>query len=149
MAQRIITLNEILDMCDAFTQNHPTLRDFDYGDSSSIGTEKQMNHPFMWATHNQPSYINVENRANTPELNLMFIFMDKLNIQDGTTNTREIMSDMFQTVQDFVLEITTKWGAYGIKILENASIMPVFDDTTDKASGWTLELNLKLMYYNC
>lgn len=146
---RIISLNEVLNKCQKFVDQHPILKDFEYGETSDINVTREMAYPFVWATHNQPSQIIADNRTTIPELNIMFIFMDKVNITNNTTNKREVMSDMFQCVQDLIKDISTNWSSIGIKIGGDASVSPIFDETTDKSAGWYAEVRLKLMYNNC
>ena len=154
---RIVTLNEVLNLCENFVSSHPMISDFGYGPTSEIGTSRQMKFPYIWATHQTDSYIRVANKTAIPELNLMFLFMDQINNQnntddnvgEGSDNGTDIMSDMFQLLQDFVIEIETNWGQYGIMITEDVRALATFDETTDKVNGWAGEFSLKLSYTNC
>lgn len=153
---RIVTFNELLNLCDDFVASSPMVKDFDYGPTSEIGTSRQMRFPYIWATHQTDSYIRIENKTGIPELKILFLFMDQLNDQnitegngEGSNNGRDIMSDMFQLAQDFVTNIEKNWGKLGIKISEDVRIFPAFDETPDKVNGWGAEITLKLKYINC
>jgi len=157
MATRIVTLNEILDLFQQFVDGHPQLRDFGYGPTSDIGTTKQMEFPFMWASHQSDSYIRIGNKTSIPELKIILIFMDQVNIQanvndavgQNSNNGQEIMSDMLQVLQDCVVDIQLNYGQYGIMMSEDVRIYPAFDETTDKTNGWVGEFTLKLTQFNC
>ena len=154
---RIVTLNEILDLFKAFADAHPQLRSFGYGPTSDIGTTKQMKFPYLWASHQSDSYIKIGNKTSIPELKIVLIFMDQINIQknvedaigEDSDNGQEIMSDMLQVLQDCVVEIQNNYGQYGIMISEDVRVYPAFDETTDKANGWVGEFTLKLRQFNC
>jgi hypothetical protein len=154
---RIVTLNEVLDLFQQFVDAHPQLRDFGYGQTSDIGTTKQMQFPYLWASHQSDSYIRVINKTAIPELKILLLFMDQVNDQknvndavgQNSNNGQEVMSDMLQVLQDCITHIEVNWGAFGIKIVEDVRCYPGFDETTDKVNGWVGELTLKLTYYNC
>ena len=154
---RIVTLNEVLGYMKAFQESHGMLNDFGYGSTSEIGTSRQMSFPYMWVSHQSDSYIRVLNKTSLPELKFLVFFMDQINIQENfedtngenSDNGQEVMSDMFQCVQDLVMEIEKSWGVYGIKISEDVRFFPGFDETQDAVNGWVCEITLKLSYVNC
>jgi len=151
----IVTLNQIIDLCRAFVASHPNLNDFGYGQTSDIGTTRQMRFPYMWAGHQSDSYIRIGTNNAIPELKFLFFFMDKINDQTGlnqngeaSNNGQDIMSDCLQYAQDFVNEVLATWGSKGIKISEDVRVFPGFDETTDKVNGWIIEVTFKLKYIN-
>lgn len=154
---RIVTLNELLTLMKNFVTAHPQMRDFGYGPTSDIGTSRQMQFPYLWATHQSDSYIRIDNKTAIPELKIVLLFMDQVNDQnltDGAAgedsdNGQEIMSDTLQYLQDCVTEIEINWGQYGLKIAEDVRIFPAFDETTDKVNGWAAEVTFRMSYINC
>lgn len=152
----IVTLNQILDLCESFVSAHPMLDDFGYGSTADIGTSRAMRFPYMWASHQSDSYIRILNKTAIPELKILFFFMDKVNDMkniknrngEESNNGQEVMSDCLQYAQDFVNEVVANWGAYGISISEDVRIFPGFDETTDKVNGWVAEVTMKLKYVN-
>lgn len=145
-------------MFNDFSTDHLQLNDFGYGPTSDIGTSKNMSFPYLWVTHSQASSIVISNKTQIPEMSLTFIIVDQINNQknyldvngNNSNNTQEIMSDMFQVAQDFIGYIITDLNKYGVKVMdESMGISPVMDETTDKVSGWSLDLRLKIVYSNC
>lgn len=154
----IITINQLMAMFKDFATNHKQLNDFGYGQTSEIGTSRQMQFPYLWITHRTPSRINVTNKTQVPELILTFLLVDQINNQTNylnengldSDNGQEIISDMFQVAQDLVTYISTQMGQYGVMLMEDSiSVEPVFDETDDKVYGWLIEPSLKLMHVNC
>lgn len=154
----ILTYNQVIKLFNNFVNGHKFLNDFGNGQTSEIGTSRQMNFPYLWVTHRVPSTFNVTNRTLIPELNLTFILVDQINIQDNfenvngdnSTNVQEVLSDTYQYAQDLVTYIITTMGQYGVKIAdESVSLEPVYDETPDKAYGWVIDINLQITHHNC
>lgn len=155
---KIITINQLIEMFQTFSDKHFQLNDFGYGPTSEIGKSRDMKFPYLWITHSQSSTININSRNQTPILNLTFIIVDQINDQknylningNDSNNIQEIMSDTFQTIQDLIHYCLTELGKMGVKILEEQmNINPIMDETTDKVSGWSIDLTLQLMHLNC
>jgi hypothetical protein len=154
----IISINQLIQMFEDFATAHLQLNDFGYGPTSEIGTSRNMNFPYLWITHRTPSSINVLNKTQIPELRLTFIIVDQLNNQinidvdngSNSNNEQEVLSDCFQIAQDLVNYISTQMGQFGVMLMdETIAIEPVYDETPDAASGWVMDLALKLKHSNC
>jgi hypothetical protein len=153
----IISLNQIVDLFQSFSDRHYFLNDFGFGATSEIGTSRQMDFPYMWVTLNENSVINPQNRTAIPELSFSVLFMDKTNIQSNyleingvnSDNVQEILSDMLQVLQDFVTEVQVEWGNYGIIFQDNINCFPATDETQDKVNGWVGQFTFKLKHSNC
>ena len=153
----IISLNQVVDLFQNFSERHYFLNDFGFGPTSEIGTSRQMNFPYMWVTLNENSVINPQNRTAIPELSFSVLFMDKTNIQtnylningDNSNNVQEILSDMLQVLQDFITEVQVDWGNYGIIFQDTISCFPATDETQDKVNGWVGQFSFKLKHSNC
>tara|TARA_R110002074_G_scaffold333560_1_gene503796 strand:- start:29 stop:520 length:492 start_codon:yes stop_codon:yes gene_type:complete len=155
---QIITLNQLIKLFNDFSDDHFQLNDFGYGDTSEIGTSRKMEFPYLWITHRTPSRINVTNKTAIPQFTLTVVVADQLsdieNVGDdngsASNNEQEILSDMFQVLQDFVTYISTSLGVYGVQLTEDAvSVEPVHDETTDKVSGWIADFTINLRHSNC
>jgi hypothetical protein len=155
---KIITVNQLIEEFKRFSDAHFQLKDFGYGPTSDIGKSRSMSFPYLWVTHRTPSTISVQNKTQIPEMALTFVIVDQLNYQENylaangldSDNQQEVISDCFQIAQDLVNYISQNLGARGIKIMDEAfTIEPTFDDTDDRVSGWVLDLNLKLIHFNC
>ena len=100
----IITLKEVVQMFRAFKDAHLQINDFGYGPVSDISTATEMEFPYMWVTHTQPSVINYKRHSQIPSWNFSFLFLDQINQQTNhseenglnTDNQEDIMSDQFQ-----------------------------------------------------
>ena len=154
----IISINQLIQMFEDFATAHLQLNGFGYGPTSEIGTSKKMDFPYLWITHRTPSNIVVSNKTQIPEVRLTFIIVDQLNNQvnladangSNSTNEQEVLSDCFQIAQDLVNYISTQMGQFGVMLMDEAiSIEPVYDETPDAASGWVMDLALKLKHSNC
>lgn len=153
----IISLNQIVDLFQSFSERHYFLNDFGFGQTSEIGTSRQMDFPYMWVTLNDDSLINPQNRTAIPELSFSVLFMDKTNIQTNyldingvnSDNVQEVLSDMLQVLQDFVTEVQVEWGNYGIIFQDTISCYPGIDETQDKVNGWVGQFSFKLKHSNC
>jgi hypothetical protein len=154
----IITLNQILKLMSDFSLAHPQLNDFGFGQTSDIGTSKQMDFAYMWATfENDSLFVISPNKSIIPELSFTLLFVDKINNQENVNNTngensnngQEILSDMFLVAQDFVTEVVATWSQYGVSIIGDISAFPLQDETDDKANGWGIRMTLRLKYVTC
>lgn len=153
----IISLNQVVDLFQNFSERHYFLNDFGFGPTSEIGTSRQMDFPYMWVSLNENSVINPQNRTAIPELSFSVLFMDKTNIQtnylningDNSNNVQEILSDMLQVLQDFITEVQVDWGNYGIIFQDTISCFPATDETQDKVNGWVGQFSFKLKHSNC
>jgi len=155
---RIVSINEILGYFKTFQEAHAQLTDFGYGPTSDIGTSVQMDFAYLWVTHQSDSYIKIStNKTQIPELKFVLLFMDQVNIQENfegvngenSNNGQEIISDMFQVLQDCLADIISNWGTYGIMIAEDVRVYPAFDETNDAVNGWAAEVTFKLSHINC
>lgn len=157
MSVNIISLNQIVDLFQSFSERHYFLNDFGFGQTSEIGTSRQMDFPYMWVSLNDNSVINPQNRTAIPEISFSVLFMDKTNIQSNyleingvnSDNTQEILSDMLQVLQDFITEVQVEWGNYGIMFQDTISCYPGIDETQDKVNGWIGQFSFKLKHSNC
>lgn len=154
----IITYNELIKMFEDFVTNHKQLRTFGNGPTSEIGTSKQIDYPLLWSTHRTPSTFNITNKTLIPQMNLTFIIVDQINIQENyedtngvqSNNGQEVLSDTFQIAQDLVTYISTELGTYGVMFsVDTLSIEPVYDELPDKVNGWVLDVTLQLRHTNC
>lgn len=153
----IITLNQLLAQFRLFAANHPQLNDFGYGMTSDIGTTRQMQMPYMWVTHEQDSTYTIANKIIEPQINLTFLFVDKINNQrnfsnqvgEDSNNGQEVISDMEMVARDFLVHVATSLGQYGINFASDASGTVVQDETDDKVNGWMLRVTFKLKFVNC
>jgi hypothetical protein len=156
MPLTITSINQILDELNAFADAHPQLHDFGYGPVSEIGVSKQMSFPYFWVTHQSDSYIRIENKTTIPELRFLFLFVDQVDNQENYSNIngqqshngQEIISDMFQVVQDCINHIMTTFQTLGIYISEDVRTYPVFDETPDRVNGWAAEVTMRIKYLN-
>jgi hypothetical protein len=147
----IISINQINDLLEAFTNNHLFLNSYGIGSTSEIGVSRQLKFPYLWCTFGENTTIQVQNNTTIPSLDLTIIVADQKNIQEtgDDFNVLENLSDCFQIQQDLVTTITTEWGKWGIKISGDVRLYPVIDETQDAVNGWALELKLKLNHHNC
>lgn len=154
----IITMNQLIKMFSDFADAHLQLNDFGYGPTSDIGTSRQMEFPYMWATHRGSSRLTVNNKTQIPQMTMTFLVVDQINIQSNykdangldSDNSQEIISDTLQIIQDFVTYVSSQLGKYGVKLMENdITCEPVFDETPDKVSGWVIDMDLQLRHSNC
>ena len=154
----IITMNQLIKMFSDFADAHLQLNDFGYGPTSDIGTSRQMDFPYMWATHRGSSRLTVNNKTQIPQMTMTFLVVDQINIQSNyknangldSDNSQEVISDTLQIIQDFVTYVSSQLGKYGVKLMENdITCEPVFDETPDKVSGWVIDMDLQLRHSNC
>jgi hypothetical protein len=153
----IISLNQIVDLFNDFTQRHYFLNDFGFGPTSDIGTSRKMDFPYLWLTLNEDSTINPQNRTSIPEISFSILLMDKINNQPNyeningldSDNQQEVMSDMLQILQDFITDVQVEWGNYGIMFQDQVSFYPAVDETTDKVTGVVGQFRFKLKHSNC
>lgn len=153
----IITLNQLIAQFRLFSQNHIQLNDFGYGMTSDIGTTRQMEMPYMWVTHEQDSSYVIANKVIEPQINLTFLFVDKINNQrnfsnrvgEDSNNGQEVISDMELIARDFLTYVNNSLGQYGISFASDASGTVIQDETDDKVNGWMLRLSFKLKFTNC
>lgn len=154
----IISYNQLIQMFKDFATAHPFLNDFGNGPTSEISTTRQMKFPYLWITHRNASDIVIQNKTQIPEMVLTFIIVDQINDQlvindingDNTDNQQEILSDTFQILQDLVDYISTQLGQFGVGLTEQTvSADPVYDETTDRATGWVSDIRLRLKHSNC
>ncbi len=153
----ILTLNQILKLFKDFQSNHPMINDFDFGNTSEIGTSRHMNFPYMWATM-QDSGVEISNKTLTPKYSFIVLFCDKINNQpnilnangENSNNGQEVISDCDQLAMDFLTNINNNLGVYGIT-LEDSTISryPITDETDDKVNGIALNIEFKVKYFNC
>jgi hypothetical protein len=145
-------------MFEDFATAHLQLNDFGYGPTSEIGTSRKMDFPYLWITHRTASNIVIQNKTQIPEIRLTFIIVDQLNNQvnldddngSNSNNEQEVLSDCFQIAQDLVNYISTQMGQFGVMLMEESiAIEPVYDETPDVASGWVMDVALKLKHSNC
>jgi hypothetical protein len=154
----IISINQLIGMFKDFSQSHLQINDFGYGPTSEIGVNRQAKYPLLWITHRGTSDINVTNKTQIPEMNLSFIIVDRINIQENYgdnmglngDNSQEVLSDTFQITQDLVNFVSTTMGQFGVQLTEDGlSTEPLFDETQDKVSGWITDMSLRLKHVNC
>jgi len=154
----IITLNQIVKLMKDFSTDHPQLNDFGFGQTSEIGTSRQMDMAYMWATFETDSLFSISpNKSIIPELNFTIIFADKVNNQvnfsnsvgEDSNNGLEVLSDMYQVAQDFIMTAVINWGQYGISIPSDVSVFPVQDETDDAVNGFGIRVTFRLKYLNC
>ena len=144
-------------MFRAFKDAHLQINDFGYGPVSDISTATEMEFPYMWVTHTQPSVINYKRHSQIPSWNFSFLFLDQINQQTNhseenglnTDNQEDIMSDQFQIAQDFLIFLGTLKD-YGVMLEEQTiNAEPFFDETTDKVSGFVMSISVKTIHSNC
>tara|TARA_R110000803_G_scaffold80887_2_gene146732 strand:+ start:762 stop:1247 length:486 start_codon:yes stop_codon:yes gene_type:complete len=157
MAISIISLNQLVKLMRDFSNANLFLNDFGFGNTSEIGTSRQMEFPYMWVTP-QPSTINNLNKVTTPNYNFTIIFADRINDEinvgdnngEESNNGLEVLSDTFQIAQDFLTYVNANWGQYGILFnLEDVTISPTIDGTDDKINGWAMDIIIKTKFVNC
>lgn len=153
----IITFNQLMRLFKQFQTSHPQLNDFDYGQTYDIGTSRVMQFPYMWATSEIDSTIQVTNKIVQPFENLTILLCDKINEQrnilnsngENSNNGQEVISDMKLIALDLVTEIVNNWGQYGVSIEGDVPTFVVSDETDDKVNGVGIRLTLKEKYLNC
>lgn len=142
-----------------YANSHYQLNDFGYGQTADISSTRQMKFPYMWTTHSQSSTIDIEEN-NILDLSFSFLIMDQINIQENykndngfqSNNQAEIISDTLEIAQDFVVFLTSgDFSKRGVTVNTNngVNLTNVYDDTTDKATGWMLDVSIKIMNINC
>lgn len=158
MSVNIISLNQLVDLFADFADRHYFLNDFGFGATSEIGTSRQMKFPYLWVNVAETSYAIPNNvKTNIPYISFNLLIMDKTNIQKNyldingynSDNIQEVLSDCLQTAQDFITEVNTLWGNYGVMFEGNVNMFPAEDETQDKVNGWVLQFTFKLKYSNC
>jgi len=155
----ITTLNQLIGYFEAFADAHGQLKDFGYGSTSEISTSDQMKFPYLWVTNASSSTVEItRNKTVTPVLSFQFLILDQWNNQSNyrdtnglnSNNTGEVMSDNQQICLDIINYINNTLNKEGIVIPDSSyTLEPIEDDTTDKAYGWMLTLDLRLLYFNC
>lgn len=155
---KIVTMNELINKFNVFSDNHQQLMDFGYGPTSEIGVSRKMTFPYLWVTHRGASQIVISNKSQIPEMSLTFIVVDQINSQKNyledngldSDNQQEIISDTLQIVQDLINYISSVLRLQGVKLMdESVSIEPTFDDTDDRVTGWVADIPMKLLHFNC
>jgi hypothetical protein len=153
----IITINQLIAAFKEFSENHLMIKDFGYGPTWEIGTSRQMRFPYMWVSHTPNSTIEFANKTTIPTLNFFVFMLDQRNDQIGYDgeiglngdNVGELMSDTFQYIQDFITFLSLDLNQYGVMLQQNLNVVPVYDETQDKAWGWYVDVQLKLKHVNC
>ena len=156
----ITTLNQLIGYFEAFADAHGQIKDFGYGSTSEISTTEQMKFPYLWVTNATSSAIEVSrNKTVIPNLTFQFLVLDQWNNQSNykdvnglnSNNTGEIMSDTQQICMDIVNYVSNYLRDQKVLIPDGGvvTIEPIQDDTTDKAYGWMLTLDLKILNLNC
>lgn len=150
MAQ-ILTLNGLNDLLKGFADGHLFLNDYGLGQTSEIGTSRQMKFPYMWCTLGDNTQITTTNKTSIPTVHFIIIFADQKNNQatGDDFNTLENLSDCFQIAQDLIATISSEWGKWGVVIQDTPRAYPVIDETQDAVNGWAMDLKLKLVHHNC
>jgi hypothetical protein len=157
MSVNIVSLNQIINLFQSFSERNYFIKDFGYGPTSDIGTSRQMNFPYLWLSLDQNSTIVIQNKTAIPQYGITVLFMDKMNIQKNyldingvnSDNSQEVLSDMLQLLQDLITEIETQWGNYGLRIEGNVNCFPAVDETQDKVNGWVGQFILRVKHSNC
>lgn len=153
---QITTLNQLIDYFHDFSKSHQILKDSGFGQVSEIGRSRDMKYPYMWTTFDTPSRVQVANRRNIiPIFRFVFLFVDQVNNQVNlshhngfdTTNQQHVLSDTHQLAMDFINYLTR----HSSLMLDDQSItiQPVIEETKDKVSGWRVDLDIKLLHFNC
>lgn len=155
----IITLNQIITWFNDFSNRHYFLKDFGFGETYDIGTSRQMKFPYMWVSMADNSIIGVGNNNKTavPQFSFVVMFLDKINNQPNydnengfeSDNSKEILSDCVQYLQDLVTEVQLYWGQYGILFSSDVNFYPIIDETPDKSTGVAANITFKLRQVNC
>lgn len=153
----IISINQIVDWFEDFSQRHDQLNSYGYGETYDFGTTIQMTYPTMWVSHSDANSIGTSNKTTIPVLTFNVMIVDKINIQDNyeesnsfkSDNKREIMSDTFQIGQDLITEIQGYWDSYGLILKSDVTCIPVVDETPDKVCGWMFSIPFTLRFVNC
>jgi len=154
---KIVSINQLVEQFKLFSEAHLQLNDFGYGPTSDISTSRQMQFPWLWMTHRAAHTIEVTNRTVIPVMDVTFIIMDQINIQTNyedingldSDNQQEVISDTYQIALDLIGYIQRELGKAGIMLQENPTIEWSLDQTTDKTSGWVLDVQMKLQHVNC
>ena len=157
MSVNIISLNQIINLFQSFSERNYFIKDFGYGPTSDIGTSRQMKFPYMWLSLDQNSTIVIQNKTAIPQYGITVLFMDKMNIQKNyldingvnSDNSQEVLSDMLQLLQDLITEMEVEWGNYGLRIEGDINCFPAVDETTDKVNGWVGQFILRVKHSNC
>lgn len=155
----ILSRNQLLKIFSDFAEAHEFINDFGYGDTSEIGTSRQMKFPYMWVSDNATNLRTVHQTKNqTAEHGFVIAFLDQENIQENfdnnigfdSNNRQEVMSDTFQFCQDFVTFIQTQGHEWGVSLIDDSvTAQRTYDDTTDKVYGWFIEPQLRTRHFNC
>lgn len=158
MATSIITINSLIDIFNNWADaKAPLINDFGFGPIWDFGTSRQMKYPCMWVDLETTSSVSVTNKSMVPQYSMIFMFLDKENIQDNvdninglrSNNVGHIMSDTFQLGQDFINDLVMTYNQQGIVIVNDVLASKVYDETTDKVYGWSFSITLRTPYINC
>lgn len=155
----ILTRNQIIKIFSDFADAHDMINDFGYGDTSEIGTTRQMKFPYMWVYDDATSIDTIHQTKNQTALHGFIItFLDQENEQENfddnvgfnSDNRQELMSDMFQLCQDFVTFIQTQGHEWGLSLTDGSVTADrTYDETTDKSYGWFINIELRTKHFNC
>lgn len=157
MALEILTINKIVYLFKQFQLSNPMLNDFGYGPLWDFGVSRQMRYPAMWTDLQTDSSILISNRNIQPTIGFNIMFCDIVNIQQNYNNTNgyssdnreHIMSDCYQTGQDFLNYLLNDLKPLGISVADSVTTTKVDDETADKICGWVFGIQLTLRHYNC
>ena len=148
------TLNQLTDKIREWAKDHPFINDYGIGPVSMVGMKEPMRFPYLWTSMKTGTILINHNVVPIPTF--QFLFMDKTNKSieinrdnNGldTTDGMEVVSDTYRLVLDFI-----KWldDLDGISIESNQiSVQPIIDETKEIATGWLVEISIKMVFIQC
>lgn len=146
-----ITLNNIRNIIKNFSENHPVINNFYYGDLQGITNDNgTFIYPLLAVIPSQTLYpINTDGDIITKTFNLQILMMDKLN--SDLTNRDDIISDCQQLSEDLIAYILTNDYFIDNKITINSQLILTHftERTTDRTAGNAFELNLITPFNSC
>lgn len=144
------TLNEIIDIIEAYATDHKQVNTFAFGSIDKIDN-LQVTYPLIWVSPtdgfirksvNQQR--NQQMKKNRRGLNILFLDLVQPNFDEDIlgTNEREVYSDQEQIMIDLVLYIQNDptLKAANINIPEDITTAPVHEKFKDIVSGWRMSL---------
>ncbi len=131
------TLNQIINLFYAISQNHAQINGFNFGEVSDISASEQEQYPLLWI-----DVIDSGIESNTLSLNMNVKVMD---IQkDDQTNERDTLSDTLSIAQDVYSALTNPIYQDYFLLSFATNLTPLREALADKVNGWEMNLTFEL-----
>lgn len=131
------SLKQVVTDIKDWTSNHPTLKEFNYGDIDMLFKSENHKYQMLWLTDIGAGMIGESYQA---QITFKLLVMDVVN----SSNELDVLSDCLQVVFDFLNEFTEDADEdYGWFILpENVTAEPFRETLNDKVSGYALNFTV-------